>query len=274
MPPTPPKMRALIPARSGSQRCPGKNLRDLHGHPLLAYTIAAALAADVFDRGVYVSSNHLETLDIAEHYGAIPIQRPARYAQALSTDYEWVKHALDTMGDGRDGGFAILRPTSPLRSAAVIRAAVESFLDVDMTCDTLRSVRECPYPPAKLWWTAPAMPMSPVHGGDHAVLGQPLHSCPTQALTLAYVQTGGIDLCYGHLVYDLHRITGRKIGPLILDGPAAFDLNTEDDWTHLVEMVRRDPSLLPPIPQTPYVSPNGGLGSANLGWAVAGRSRV
>ena len=60
---------ALIPARSGSERVPGKNVRELGGHPLIAYTIAAAQAARVFD-AVIVSTDSPEIAAVAESYGA------------------------------------------------------------------------------------------------------------------------------------------------------------------------------------------------------------
>ena len=71
---------ALIPARAGSKRCQGKNTRMLAGHPLLAYTIQAALDSGIFDRGVWVSSDSLETLDIARSPRQGPRKPARRYA--------------------------------------------------------------------------------------------------------------------------------------------------------------------------------------------------
>src|SRR5437763_14522119 len=89
-----PRAVALIPARAGSTRLPGKNVRTLKGHPLIAYTIAAARAAGVYD-AVVVSTEAPEIARIAVHYGAeAPSLRPAAMAASTSTGTEWVVHVL------------------------------------------------------------------------------------------------------------------------------------------------------------------------------------
>ncbi|MBA3402391.1 MAG: acylneuraminate cytidylyltransferase family protein, partial [Actinobacteria bacterium] len=73
---------AFVPARSGSERVPGKNVRALAGHPLLAYAIETALQSGVFAR-VVVSTDSQEIAEIARWYGAeVPFLRPAEYATA------------------------------------------------------------------------------------------------------------------------------------------------------------------------------------------------
>ncbi len=68
---------ALIPARSGSKRVPDKNIRPLAGHPLIAYSIAAALQSKIFKAGIE-STDSDRYADIAGHYGAgVPFLRPA-----------------------------------------------------------------------------------------------------------------------------------------------------------------------------------------------------
>ena len=71
---------AFVPARWGSERVPGKNVRLLAGHPLIAYAIGAARASGVFER-VVVSTDSEETAEIARWYGAdVPFLRPAELA--------------------------------------------------------------------------------------------------------------------------------------------------------------------------------------------------
>ena len=75
---------AMIPARSGSSRVPGKNIRPLGDHPLIAYTIAAARTAEVFD-AVVVSTDDEETAEVARRYGAeVPAASPAPSARLTS----------------------------------------------------------------------------------------------------------------------------------------------------------------------------------------------
>src|SRR4029079_10852633 len=111
------RLVALIPARQGSKRVVGKNVRPLRGHPLIAYTISAALDSGVFD-SVIVSTDSDEIGAIARHYGAeVPFLRPAAMAGDQSPDIEWVDFTLDALEHSgrRYDCFALLRPTSPFR---------------------------------------------------------------------------------------------------------------------------------------------------------------
>ena len=121
---------ALIPARQGSKRVPGKNVRRLGAHPVLAYTVAPALDSGVFD-AVIVSTDSEETAAIARHYGAeVPFLRPAQFAGDTSPDIEWVEYTLaELRRQGRTwDAFSLLRPTSPFRSAATIQRAWTRFV--------------------------------------------------------------------------------------------------------------------------------------------------
>ena len=94
---------ALVPARSGSRRVKDKNIRDLGGHPVIAYSICAARQSGVFD-AVVVCTDSERYAEIARHYGAeVPFLRPAEIWGATSPDIEFVEMALDRLkGDGRD----------------------------------------------------------------------------------------------------------------------------------------------------------------------------
>ena len=116
---------ALIPARHGSKRVPGKNVRPLAGHPAIAYTLAAAIESGVFE-SVIVSTDSEDVAAIARHYGAeVPFLRPAAFAGDTSPDIEWVEYTLaELQRQGRRWDcFSLLRPTSPFRSADTIRRA-------------------------------------------------------------------------------------------------------------------------------------------------------
>src|SRR5688500_7345028 len=87
----------LIPARAGSKRVPGKNVRMLGGHPLIAYSSASALDSDVLD-AVSVSTDSPEIAEIARAFGAeVPFLRPAEMAGDRSPDIEWIRHLLVTL---------------------------------------------------------------------------------------------------------------------------------------------------------------------------------
>ena len=84
------KKVAFVPARSGSKRVPNKNIRPLQGHPMISYTIRAALDSGVFD-AVICATDSEEYRDIALHYGAeVPFLRPAEISGDKSPDIDWV----------------------------------------------------------------------------------------------------------------------------------------------------------------------------------------
>ncbi|HET7045567.1 MAG TPA: acylneuraminate cytidylyltransferase family protein, partial [Gaiellaceae bacterium] len=141
-----PSAVALVPARAGSQRVPRKNVLKLAGHPLIAYTIAAARESGIFD-AVVCSTDSDEIAEVARRYGAeVPGLRPPELATATSPDIDWVEHVMA----GRDEElFSILRPTSPFRTAATIRRAQERLLAVD--ADSIRAVERVKQHPGKMW---------------------------------------------------------------------------------------------------------------------------
>lgn len=122
---------ALIPARGGSKGIPGKNIKLFSGRPLIAYTIAAARESRYVD-SVVVTTDSREIADIALEYGAeVPFLRPAELAQDSSRTIDAIVHARDAMERlGRSHDVVVtLQPTSPLRRAEEIDAALEAFFE-------------------------------------------------------------------------------------------------------------------------------------------------
>ena len=117
----------VIPARGGSKRLPGKNLRSLRGEPLIAYTIHAARAAKSLD-GVAVSSDDSEILAIARTYGAAVIERPAALARDTSPIDEALRHAVAVapeVAGFRPDVLVWLQADVPIREAGAIDRAVD-----------------------------------------------------------------------------------------------------------------------------------------------------
>ena len=89
-----PTIVGLIPARAGSRRLPDKNIKPLAEHPVIAYTIAAALQSEVF-ADVIVSTDSEQYAEIARYYGAeVPFLRPSELAGDVSPDIEWLAYTL------------------------------------------------------------------------------------------------------------------------------------------------------------------------------------
>jgi N-acylneuraminate cytidylyltransferase len=246
-----PSVVALIPARMGSKRVPGKNIRTLGGHPLLAYTIAPAIASGIFDR-VIVSTDADEIAAIARHYGAdVPFLRPATMAGDKSPDIDWVEYTLATL---RDGGqaydcFALLRPTSPFRKPDTLRRAWQTFLD-DRRADSLRAVEKCTQHPAKMWIVRghrllPLLPFGPEE--------QPWHSSQYQSLPLVYVQNASLEIAWSRIVFAGRTIAGETLLPFFTDEMEGFDINNRFDWLLAEHLLASGEATLPDVPQPPYV---------------------
>lgn len=241
---------ALIPARQGSKRVPGKNVRRLGAHPVLAYTVAPALDSGVFD-AVIVSTDSEETATIARHYGAeVPFLRPAQFSGDTSPDIEWVEYTLaELKRQGRTwDAFSLLRPTSPFRSAATIQRAWRRFAAQD-GADSLRAVEKCAQHPGKMW-TVDGDRMTPLLQG--APPGRPWHSTPYQALPPVYVQNASLEMAWTRVVLDHRTIAGDVIVPFFTEGFEGFDINDRYDWMVAERVLADGAASLPPVPQVPY----------------------
>jgi CMP-N,N'-diacetyllegionaminic acid synthase len=122
------KVLGIIPARRGSKRLAGKNMRPLGGKPLAAWTIEAARGAGRINRLV-VYSDDPSVLELAAHYDPkLPLPRPADLAADESPAIDYVRHALQSLeshGEGPFDAVAILQPSSPLTLAADIDGTIE-----------------------------------------------------------------------------------------------------------------------------------------------------
>jgi len=122
------KILAVIPARSGSKGLVGKNIRDLMGKPLIAWTIEAALNSEVFDE-VIVSTDSQEYANIAKKYGAsVPFLRSEETSSDEATSWSVVKEVLNKNKTKFDL-VVILQPTSPLRTAQNIKESFDLFFE-------------------------------------------------------------------------------------------------------------------------------------------------
>ena len=95
---------AIIPARGGSKGIPGKNIAPLLGHPLIAYSIAAAHASRGVSRTI-VSTDSEEIAAISRRYGAeVPFMRPAELSTDISTDRDFLIHAINWLKEHENYG--------------------------------------------------------------------------------------------------------------------------------------------------------------------------
>ncbi len=245
---------AFIPARCGSKRVQHKNIKLLGGHPLLAYTVRAALDSGVFGAVVCATDSALYA-DVARHYGAeVPWLRPAEISGDKSPDIEWVLWVLNALkGDGRHyDAFSILRPTSPFRLPQTIQRAWAAFTQ-DPAADSLRAIEKCKQHPGKMWVVRGGrmLPLLPLAHGT-----TPWHSSPYAALPEIYAQDASLEMAWTHVALQRHSIAGEVLIPFISQGLEGFDINEPEDWLLAERYLSTNQAHLPVIAQPPYLISN------------------
>jgi CMP-N-acetylneuraminic acid synthetase len=225
---TSPGVLALIPARGGSKSIPRKNVRQFAHHPLLAYSIAAGLAAKTVDR-VIVSTDDGEIAEIARRYGAeTPFLRPAEFSQDDTPDLPVFQHALAWLKDHERYQPEIvvhLRPTSPFRRTWHIDQAVLKLRE-HPEADAVRTVCVPFQNPFKMWQIGEDGFMHPlVEIGLSEAYNQPRQSLPE-----VYWQTGYVDAAWSETILEKGSMTGDSILPLIISPDEWIDIDSPDDW--------------------------------------------
>lgn len=136
---------AVITARGGSKRLPGKNIRPFGGKPLLAWTVEAARASKSIDR-LIISSDDAAILDVARQAGCeVPFVRPAELAGDHASSVDVAVHAVTAL-EARYDWLVLLQPTSPLRLGSDIDACLELALSRGApACVSLTEPEKSPY---------------------------------------------------------------------------------------------------------------------------------
>lgn len=183
---------AVILARSGSKGLPHKNIRELAGHPLMAYTIKAAQDSKVFDR-VMVSTDSEEYAEIARKYGAeVPFLRSAENSGDRSSSWDAVKEVLgryeNELGETFDV-VALLQVTTPLRTGEQIKQAFRKMEETD--ANSLYSIREIEFPVS---WAEYVPDTLCMNESKYAVPVDPREYLPRQMAGNAYRPNGAIYL--------------------------------------------------------------------------------
>ena len=136
---------AIIPARAGSKGLPGKNIKDLRGKPLIAWSIESGLASKYIDT-VVVSTDSPVIADIAQQFGAAtPFLRPSILSTDEATSFDAIKHTLDYYDQQLGKSFfytVLLEPTSPIREKDDVDLMLEKLDKLEQDFDSIISIGE------------------------------------------------------------------------------------------------------------------------------------
>jgi CMP-N,N'-diacetyllegionaminic acid synthase len=235
---------ALIPARFGSKRIPGKNLKLLNNKPLIYYAIKAAQDTKLFSE-IIVSTDSQEIANVAMNYGAsVPLLRPLEYATDVSSDIEWVSHAINFMvKTPRDkiNFVSILRPTSPLRTSGTIINALW-LLKSNPWADSIRAMEITDKHPGKMWVLDRENRANPYLDQSNETI--PTHNKPTQTLETLWVQNASLEIIKFKSLILTNSISGNNVLGFEMPGIEGFDINTQRDFEFLEFIVSNRPQLL------------------------------
>lgn len=219
---------AIIPARGGSKRFPGKNLEPLEGNPLLAHAILDAQESDVFDT-VCVTSDDPDIREVGEEWNADLVrERPHR----LATDDAQVKdvcsYLLEDLASKGESyqEFAVLLPTAPLRTPQDVAEAYEKFNSAD--ANYLLSLVRFHHPPQRAVRIQDGY-IEPAYGRDKMV--------QTQKLEPLYRHDGSIIFARTEPFLEEHAFYGSKAIGFEMPPERAVDVDEPIDleWARFLK---------------------------------------
>ncbi|MDQ7991050.1 MAG: pseudaminic acid cytidylyltransferase [Propionicimonas sp.] len=212
---------AVIPARGGSKRIPRKNIRPFAGRPMIAHSIAAALAADCFDR-VVVSTDDAEVADVARQHGAeIPFLRPATLADDHTGTTEVIQHAVRALAaDGPFSHVCCIYATAPFLTPDVLRAGLDALTGSGKSYAF--SVAAFPSPIQRALRIRPDGAVEPIWPEHRLVRSQDLEP--------AYHDAGQFYWGTAEAWESAAPIHSPLSVPVVLPAHRVQDIDTPEDW--------------------------------------------
>jgi len=227
---------AIIPARSGSKSIKDKNLSNLGGYPLLAYSIIAAKLAKGINR-VLISTDSEHYAEIGRRYGAeVPFLRPTELSGDTSTDRDFMLHAMQWVqeNEGQIPEYWVhLRPTTPLRDPAHMDSAIQMLINRPVAT-ALRSAHVSPESPFK-WFRRNEAGFFTALTSDDTSLDK--YNLPRQSYQQAYIPDGYVDIVKSTFVMSTGQFHGDKV--LGYESPYCTEVDSRDELDMLDFQLRR-----------------------------------
>ncbi|WP_102273801.1 acylneuraminate cytidylyltransferase family protein [Cytobacillus massiliigabonensis] len=213
------KVLAIVPARGGSKGVPRKNVRNLAGKPLIAWTIETGKKSKYIDR-VIVSSDDSEIIRISKAYGAdVPFIRPKHLAEDKTPGIDPVIHALKELPDY--DYVVLLQPTSPLRLAEDIDGCIEQLVRTKSSaCVSVTESEKSPY------W----MYIVLENGGMKPFIPQKEVAVPRQDLPSVYMLNGAVYVAKTEWLLQTKTFVTEETTAFIMSKSRSYDIDTEEDF--------------------------------------------
>jgi len=226
------KILGVIPARGGSKGVPRKNIRELAGKPLIAWTIEEAKKSKHLTR-IIVATDDKEIAEVAKKYGAeVPYMQPAKLSTDLSTDVEYLTYAVDFLKEKENYQPDIilrLPPTSPLRTADHIDQGIEKLLATP-EADAVRPITETPKHPYKMWKISEDEKwLEPFLSKEFTGFDEP-HNLQRQRFPKVYIHTGAMDVIRLKTLKELKSTSGKRLTYFFMAPEESVNIDTEFDF--------------------------------------------
>ncbi|MQG39421.1 MAG: acylneuraminate cytidylyltransferase family protein [SAR202 cluster bacterium] len=229
------KILAIIPARGGSKSVPKKNIRNLNGKPLIAYTIEAAKRIEEKFHKIIVSTDDEEIAEVAKHYGAdVPFIRPSNLAEDKTPTYPVLQHAVNFVE--KDDGINIdlimlLQPTAPFRTTEDML----NCLNLSQTSNTdsvISVVQVFSYHPILM---KKIENNRLTHFSIEEKEGTPrqLYEPP------AYMRNGAIYITKRNNLIEQNSIWGNSITPYVMPQERSYNIDDEIDFITSEMMMKK-----------------------------------
>ena len=230
---------AIIPARSGSKGVKDKNIKNLHGHSLLEWSINAAKRSQLIDR-VFISTDSPEYAKKAEEYGAeAPFLRPDDISGDKASDLDFIIHAIKELNKiGLYPEYLVhIRPTTPIRDPIIIDDAISLFQNNNQF-NSLRSVHkmsESSYKTLEIK-NGSLVPLS-------LIVGVEIDSnAPRQSFPDTYQANGYVDVLSTSFIIKNQQIHGTKILPFITE--PTYEIDSIEDFDYLEYQASRSQDIV------------------------------
>lgn len=213
------KYVAVIPARGGSKRLPGKNIKDFCGKPLIYYSIIRAIQCKHID-AVYVSTDDFEIAEVANKHGAKVIIRPDDISTGTATTTSVLSHALKELNNSGFFPEAVvtLQATNPLRKSDLIENAIKIFETKKDSVDSVVSVSENKHKLGKI-----------LNGHFHPLLYNLEQR--SQDIEKLFFENGLLYITKSDIILQKESVFGDKIYPFITDNIfGMIDIDTLSDF--------------------------------------------
>lgn len=222
---------AIIPGRGGSKGVPGKNIKEMCGKPLIAWSIETTKQSKYITRTIVTTDDEAIAAAGREWGAEVPFMRPAEFALDTTPDLPVFVHALNWLRDNENYVPDIvvhLRINSPLRTVEDIDKGIQMMM-ANMEADAVRAVIKAPLHPLKAYKLEDDGRLLPFVPEEVYGIHEP-YNMPWQALPKAYTTGGYLTVLKPATILEKHSMSGEHFVGFVVDEKNVVDIDTPEQF--------------------------------------------